>query len=136
MPPVAKEMLSSIKSEKERQFEIMQLRSKRNVNQSQDVTDLSSIFSNGKRKTSYKRAGSKEYVMDKSTINQSYRELSEKFDQKKAITMRKLAQNLQMPYTGNDGSMIVNENGQLVRAEGYSKKVRRNDPIKKLFTTN
>jgi hypothetical protein len=41
-----------------------------------------------------------------------------------------------MPYTGNDGSMIVNENGQLVRAEGYSKKVRRNDPIKKLFTTN
>jgi hypothetical protein len=91
MPPVAKEMLSSIKSEKERQFEIMQLRSKRNVNQSQDVTDLSSIFSNGKRKTSYKRAGSKEYVMDKSTINQSYRELSEKFDQKKAITMRKLA---------------------------------------------
>jgi flagellar basal body rod protein FlgG len=41
-----------------------------------------------------------------------------------------------MPYTGNDGSMTVNENGQLVRAEGYSKKVRRNDPIKKLFTTN
>jgi len=41
-----------------------------------------------------------------------------------------------MPYTGNDGSMTVNENGQLVRAEGYSKKVRKNDPIKKLFTTN
>ena len=80
MPPVAKEMLSQIKSEKEREFEIMQLRSKRNVNQSQDVTDLSSIFSNGKRKTSYKRTGSKEFVMDRSSINQAYRELSEKFE--------------------------------------------------------
>ena len=74
--------------------------------------------------------------MDQSSINQAYRELSEKFEQKKSMTMKKLAQNLQMPYTGNDGSMTVNENGQLVRAEGYSKKVRRNDPIKKLLTTN
>ena len=55
---------------------------------------------------------------------------------KKSINLKRLGNNLSHPYSGNDGSLEVNENGQIVQAKGIKKKVRNNDPIKKLFNTN
>lgn len=105
------------------------MKSKRNVFASQDACDLSSIFSSGKRKSLLKG----NVVLSKDQLNDSYKELAFKFEQKKAATLKKLSHNLGNPYSGNDGSLEVNELGQIVQAKNLKKKVRRNDPIKKIF---
>jgi hypothetical protein len=115
MPPVAQEIMKNIKNEKERQFDMLALKAKKHAG-SHDLTDLSAIFSNGKRKTNWKRTGTKEFKMDRAELNQAYKELSTKFETKKFQTMRRLTHNLGNPYSGNDGSLEVNELGQIVQA--------------------